>query len=218
VKRFFNKSGFTLIEILVAMTLSSVIMLMIYSAHKSIMFSIKDMAGVADFYESVNLAMRRIDRDISCTMMSPDNKKLYFVGANDVMDRSNGKVSFVTVLKSDYYLLGSVAKSVNSCDVKEVSYYLKNDPKIDDLYYLVRKEDIQYDDKPGEGGVESIMLMNVTDIRFEFTDQKSWEKQWDSKNTNKFPQAVKTILKVKNFKGKEEIFEFLTILKGHTSK
>jgi prepilin-type N-terminal cleavage/methylation domain-containing protein len=66
LKRIFNRNGFTLIEILVAITLSSIIIFMIYAVHTSVIKSIHKLTGVADFYENLNLSIRKIDRDISC--------------------------------------------------------------------------------------------------------------------------------------------------------
>ncbi|MFW6366354.1 MAG: PulJ/GspJ family protein, partial [Spirochaetota bacterium] len=71
-----QQSGFSLLEVLVAATVSSIILMMIYTAHRSIMFSVRDMAGIAEFYENVNLASRRIDRDLQCTLTVDDNKRL----------------------------------------------------------------------------------------------------------------------------------------------
>ena len=71
-----SSSGFSLIEIIVATAVSSVILLMIYSAHRSIMSAIHDLTGVADFYENVNLTIYRIDRDLSCAYFNKANKRL----------------------------------------------------------------------------------------------------------------------------------------------
>ncbi|RPI92205.1 MAG: prepilin-type N-terminal cleavage/methylation domain-containing protein, partial [Spirochaetales bacterium] len=43
---FLGWAGFTLIEVIVATALSSVILLIVYSAHRSIMTSIFDLTGV----------------------------------------------------------------------------------------------------------------------------------------------------------------------------
>jgi type II secretory pathway component PulJ len=200
---------------LVAMALSSLILLIMYSAHRAITFRIRDFTEVADFYENVNLAIRRIERDITATLYTKDNKKLFFIGENKPDELAQGTINFVTVNRNNFNMVGSVSKELHSCDIKEVGYYLKEDSKFEGLFFLMRRTANQYDDKYDEGGTESLLLKNVVDIKFEFANNNSWEKKWNSTEHKRFPEAVKTTLIVKNFRGVEESFIFLTLLYMH---
>lgn len=209
---FYNNKGFSLIEILVAVSISSILIIMIYTTQRSIMFSIRKMTGVADFYENVNLALRRIDKDISSTLYNRKNKKLFFIGENDFTDFNNGKIHFVTINYNSFNTLGNSKKSFQSSDIKEVSYFLEQDPAYPEVYLLMRREAIQYDDKHDQGGVSNIILENVVDINFEFLNRSSYDKSWDSKKHRRFPKIVKTTLTVKNYQNKEEQFTFMSRL------
>jgi len=77
-----DRSGFSLLEIVVATALSSVILLMVYSAHRSIMEAVYDLTGIADFHENVNLALEKIKKDLSFTFYDRYNQKLAFIGEN----------------------------------------------------------------------------------------------------------------------------------------
>ena len=211
-----GQEGFTLVEVLVATAVSSVILLMIYSAHRSIMTAIRDLTGVADFYENINLARYRIDRDLSCCFFNKYNKKLCFIGENNYGDFRNGKIDFVTVDHNDFLMSVNVNRELHRSDIHEVGYFLKRDPATQDLYYLMRREDSHYDDDPLHGGTESVLLENVKDIKFEFSLLNNWTDKWDSRQFNKFPRAVKTTITMKNYRGNEEqmvIVSFIELVK-----
>ncbi len=211
-----SSNGFSLLEILVATTVSSLILLLVYTAHRSIMLSINDLTGIADFYEHVNLAVNRIDKDISSTYYDRYNKKLIFVGENDYSGKSNGRIDFVCVDYNEFSVRGKLDKPNPVSDVREMGYFLKRDDIPDDkgnyLYNLVRREQIHYDDEPQSGGEESIILENIVDIKFEFRIRNRWTDKWDSRKYRKFPSAVKTNLKVRNYRGNDEEFVFISYI------
>lgn len=214
LRQLTHSDGFSILEVLVAATVSSIVLMMIYTAHRSIMFSVRDMAGIAEFYENVNLASRRIDRDIQCAVTDPENKKLFLTGENGLGDPYKGKLNFVTTMKSNIMVSGSITDPVHASDIKEVSYYLKEDPNFPGVYFLMRREANMYDDKQEEGGHSSILLENVADIRFEFgvMTTSNWDSKWDSETKNGYPVAVKTTLTVKNYRGKTETFSFISLI------
>ncbi|HNR87547.1 MAG TPA: type II secretion system protein GspJ [Spirochaetota bacterium] len=205
-----DSSGFSLIEILVATVVSSIILMMVYSSHRSIMNAVKDLTGVAEFYENINLAITRIDKDISCAYFNKFNKDVCFLGENNFTPPSSGKINFVTVDRNDINIKLDPKKEFRTSDVHEVGYSLRKDRDSDNLYQLVRREDVHYDDDPETGGRESVLLENVVDIRFEFLLLNNWTPSWDSRKYKKFPRAVKTILKLKNYRGNDEEFVFIS--------
>lgn len=209
-----TSAGFSLLEVLVAATVSSIVLMMIYTAHRSIMFSVRDMAGIAEFYENVNLATRRIDRDIQCAYIHDDNDDLFLVGDASVTEPYKGSLHFVTVMKSDLYVTAAPHKHAHTSDIKEVGYFLKEDPNYPGLFFLMRREAVTYDEEKKKGGRASILLENVEDIRFEFGSGNSpdWDSRWDTETKNRFPSAVKTTLKVKNYRGQTETFSFISRL------
>jgi type II secretion system protein J len=204
--------GFSLLEVIIATAVSSVILLMVYSAHRSIMAAIYDLTGIADFYENVGLAVQRIDKDISYVFYSRFNNRVQFIGANDTGNRSNGRVQFVSSEYTDQVLLISPKIQCPRSDIREVGYYLRQDREKPGLYRLMRREENHYDDDSETGGDESVLLENIVDIKFDFRQQNEWTDKWDSREHRRFPQAVRTTLTVKNYRGVNEDFIFLSYL------
>jgi len=209
----FQQAGFTLIEVLVASVIASIIIMMVYTAYRSIMISIRDMTGYSEFYENVNLAVSRINRDISNTYFNRKSRKIAFVST---ADEERSSLNFVTVDYHDYSISGELTRANPQCGIRETGYFIIEDPEVPAVYLLMRREQMLYDDDPLSGGIEDILLENVTGLKFEFRKQNDWSAEWDSRSTGRFPPAVRTTLKVKNYRGKEETFVFVTCLSMNT--
>ncbi len=214
--RITSSGGFSLLEILVATAVSSIILLLVYTAHRSIMVSINDLTGIADFYEHVNLAFNRINEDISSAYYDRYNKKLCFIGENDYSGMSNGNIDLVTVDHNKLSVKGKLNSPHPVSDIKEIGYRLVRqdvpDEKGNYMYNLVRREEKHYDDEPLSGGEDSIMLENLEDIKFEFRIRNRWTDKWDSRKYRKFPSAVKTTMKIRNYRGNTEEFVFVSFI------
>src|SRR6056297_208606 len=211
-----SQDGFSLLEILVATAVSSLILLLVYTAHRSIMLSINDLTGIADFYEHVNLAVNRLDEDISSAYYDRYNKDLTFIGENDYSGKNNGRIDFVCVDHNELSVRGKLNQSNPVSDIKEIGYFLKRqdlpDKKGNYLFNLVRREQIHYDNEPQSGGDESIILENIVDAKFEFRIRNRWTDKWDSRKYRKFPSAVQTTLIVRNYRGNDEEFVFVSYI------
>jgi len=205
-----RNQGFTLIEILVATAIASLILLMAYASYRSIFDSIKRSTGRSEFYENVNLAIMKIDQDLSNTYFTRYNKNITFISDNV---KGNSRLDFVTVNHNEYMFAGTARTPLRQSDVKEVGYYLREAKNTAGLYHLVKREKFNYwETDPLSGGVENLLLPNVVSLKFEFFKGNDWDENWDSRQNNLFPKAVKTTLVVKNYQAQEEKFEFVTLI------
>jgi type II secretion system protein J len=205
-----HNNGFTLIEIMVATAIASLILIMAYASYRSIFDSIKRSTGRAEFYENVNLAIMKIDMDLSNTYYTRNNKKITFICENV---RGNSKLDFVTVNHNDYNFRGTMRTPVRESDVREVGYYLREAKNTVELFHLIKREKFNYwEEDPLTGGTENVLLPNVVHLKFEFFKGNDWDENWDSRQNNLFPKAVKTTLVVKNYQAQEEKFEFITLI------
>jgi general secretion pathway protein J len=204
-----HDGGFTLIEIVVASALASLIMLMVYTAYHSTLTSVKDMTGYSEMYENINLAVSKIDADLSNCYIKPENKKICFIS---LPDGENSKLNFVTVSFNEFRVRGSLKTPVPESDVHEVGYYLKQDPQYPGVFQLIKREEAHYDDEPESGGSENVLLEDVISLQFHYKVRNEWEDSWDSRDTSRFPSLVKTTIKVKKFgvkaEGDEDTEEF----------
>jgi type II secretion system protein J len=205
-----RNGGFTLIEILVATAIASLILLMAYASYRSIFDSIKRSTGRSEFYENVNLALMKIDQDLSNTYFTRSNKNITFISESV---KGNSRLDFVTVNHNEYMFAGTERTPIRQSDVKEVGYYLREAKNTADLFHLIKREKLNYwEADPLSGGVENVLLPNVVSLKFEFYKGNDWDENWDSRQNNLYPKAVKTTLVVKNYQAQEEKFEFVTLI------
>lgn len=205
-----RNAGFTLIEIMVATAIASIILVMAYTSYRSIFDSIKRSTGRAEFYENVNLALMKIDQDISNAYYTRGNKNITFISENV---RGNSRLDFVTVNHNDFMMAGKKNTPVHMSDIKEVGYFLIEAKNTMDLFRLMKREKTSYwDEDPLQGGTEHVLLPNVVSLKFEFHKGNDWADDWDSRQNNMFPRAVKTTLVVKNYQAQEEKFEFISLI------
>lgn len=206
-----GSGGFTLIEIMVATAIASIILVMAYASYRSIFDSIKRSTGRSEFYENVNLALMKIDQDISNAYYTRGNKNITFISENN---RGNSRLDFVAVNHNDILMAGKKNTPVRMSDVREVGYFLIEAKNTIDLFRLVKREKVNYwEEEPMTGGTENVLLPNVVSLKFEFNKGgNDWVDDWDSRQNNMFPKAVKTTLVVKNYQAQEEKFEFITLL------
>lgn len=205
-----RNAGFTLIEIMVATAIASIIMVMMYASYRSIFNSIMRSTGHAEFYENVNLAISKIDQDISNTYYAKNNKNIRFTCEDE---GGNSVLTLASVNHTDTSISGSLNTPNHVSDVREVSYYLKQDRATAGLFTLIKKEKINYwEEEAIDGGTENILLPNVVSLKFDFHRGEQWDENWDSTQNNQIPRAVRTTLLVKNYQAQEEEFQFVTIV------
>ena len=208
-KIFQSESGFTLIEVMTATLISSLILVMSYAAYDTIIKTIMNVSGYSEFYENINLALMRIDRDISNIYYRPDNPDTVVVAEGE---KDRLLFAFLTADAKEFNIIGDPSQPNHQSDVVKIGYLLKKDENIPDLYTLIRRHDNYFYDSPLEGGTESVILYNVTDLTFEFRSGNDWTKRWDSRDTKRFPTAVRTTLKVKDYNENEETFILISFV------
>ncbi|HOQ12471.1 MAG TPA: prepilin-type N-terminal cleavage/methylation domain-containing protein [Spirochaetota bacterium] len=199
--------GFTLIEMLVAVTLSSIILLMIYSAYSSVIKTVNYSKSVSSFYENLNFAIKRIDNDLANIYWKEESKNLNFI--SDTFNGSS-RLNFVVAEHKENRFIFNLKEQLPLGDVHEVGYYLKPSDKRD-TFLLIRRSSIDYDDAPLEGGSEEVILEKVKSLKFDFKYRSDWESTWDSRNLKKIPRLIKTTIVIENNSGQLEQYEFMSI-------
>ena len=201
-----NNAGFTLIEMLVALALSTIILLLVYTANLVFIKSITQGGIISDYYTNINMVIRRIDRDILNTYWTDDSKQVYFIST---LEGGFSKLNFVTVERKDYRMINNIKEDSPSSDIHEVGYYLKKNDA--GQYDLIRRSLLHYNISSIDEGEEEILLKNVKSLKFSFKSGSDWVDRWDNHEGKKLPPGIKTTLVVIDMNGNDEIYEFFTM-------
>jgi type II secretion system protein J len=204
--------GFTLLEVMIAMTILAMMSLLLYTSMSSTMSGKEDTEKKDNMNHSVALAFNKISNDLQMAFLLPGpdflgtdgTRKTVFKGTEDKMDFAS--FSHVRYLKD-----------APEADFGEVGYSLE-DNKDDEGggKLLMRREAKVLDDKPDEGGTLEPLVEGVKEIHFSYFDTKKndWLKSWDSsqlENSNQLPRAVKIEIKVQDPSSEEDVYSFSTI-------
>ncbi|MCU0848174.1 MAG: type II secretion system protein GspJ [Spirochaetes bacterium] len=190
----------------VGVAVSSIMLLMLYTSYRTTLSIVKRVSGYAEFYENINLAIKKIDSDISNCYFKKEGTAHFISTTGD----GNSKLNFVTINHKDISMKGDLKRPNPDCDIKEVGYYLIKDKDYQDINLLIKREQSNYDKDPEGGGEQNIILENVVSLKFNFKQNNDWVDKWDSRQNNLYPEAVKTTLIVKNYEGIVDKYIFIS--------
>jgi len=192
MNRLNDKSGFTLLEVMIALAILSAMALAMFMATQQTLNSKQSTEDRDDSTHAIVQALNRMsdDLDMAVIVKSKDLLGADFDGEY-AFEGTEERLDFVT-FSHQRFVSGS-----KESDVAEVSYYLVPMPDEPDKRVLMRRESTKVDKNLQEGGTAFPLLENVESLRFEYLDPKGegeFKKAWDSKSidfNNQLPQAVK---------------------------
>jgi len=202
-----SNDGFTLIEMLVAVSVSSVILLMVYTAYNSIIKTVNYGSTVSDYYRRVNDALARIDSDITNLYWKDGVKNLQLIS---VFNGKSSTINFVTAEYRDYRILMKSDLAQPSCDIHETGYYLKYGPD-GKTTSLVRQTDLIYDESYSLAAYEEELLPDVISIKFEFKYRSDWAETWNTLDQKRIPRTVRTTIELMNPFNQYEKYQIISL-------
>ncbi len=224
-KRGGRSRGFTLVEILLAVSLLSIMVTVMYSAFHTMGRIMRRTQQTKDTYQAARLIMARMRQDLSCAYASPTQTNFMFRGEN--IEEADGAADALTFVSSGHIISG---RDVPEGDFAEISYYLdENNPGI-----LVRREDLSPDDEREVGGTLSILGKNVVGLDLTYLDgteqtarraggmetlldetleeEEAWLEEWDPEEKTYLPRAVRINVWLQNERQEVEDFSTTVVL------
>lgn len=188
-----DKRGFTLLEALLAVALSSLLLLLVYTTYFSIIRSIEAASEEQDILETGRILIEVIKQDLRGIMISKDAP---FIGKliEQEGEEPVSRLDFVT----------SSSMGSNPFGYSEVGYYLIKDE--DGKRFLLRREAKEVKGDPTEGGVSYELSQMVESFKISFYDRSDWKEEWDSRSSGKLPSQVRISIKVTDEKGNSKEF------------
>ncbi len=177
-----NCSGFTLVELLLAATLSALVLTGAFASLSVVLQAYKNQAGKSNTADTARLVLERMRIDLLHTFFSPHSETTRFVG----MDQSNG------LLQNDTLTFISTVNNPQetgpgTSDLVEVQYYIDQDETTPEKW-LVRRYDATPDMDPFSGGEISLLGPKVFYLEIQYFDGYTWWPSWDSSEA--IPLAV----------------------------
>jgi general secretion pathway protein J len=199
MKRAARSAGFTLIELMVAITIVSMMMVIAWGTTQETLRAKKYYEKVQERYREVRVAMNTMARDINMAYISSNedmtlvDRRTFFIG------ETSGDVAS---LRFSAWAHTKLYADAHEGDQTIIAYYSCPDPEDRTLKDICRREthrlaNLKYDQIPGESDV---LFAGVDKLKFEYWDvqQQTWSDTWSTVaadgKPNKIPDKVRITL------------------------
>lgn len=210
-----NRKGFTLLELIVAMSIFTVIAAATYSMFDSA----RSVSTRAEFrsqlFQSARAALQAIEDDLRGAVM-PANATVDtgFIATNGGSEKEPvDKIEFFTCSRHTAQPYDVTQTDVvRGIDVAKVYYWIEPDQK-KTVHGLVRERPLEITPPSGpvhrEEDVKEV-AQDVVYVNFRFYDNGEWRDTWDSTQQRKLPKAVEVTVHVRGEWRDEEVIEPFT--------
>jgi prepilin-type N-terminal cleavage/methylation domain-containing protein len=228
-----QNSGFTLIEVLVAVGILAIFASVIYSSFFGTMRIIRETEELTDSFQPARLILDRITRDLKGAVHILNDPRYIFSGIDSYDgDPNHDRLDFTT--NANVIIDGDTPQS----DLAEISYYIDRNHTSNG--YLVRRANIYPNKEPDKGGELKIIAENITGLNFKYflveqktddallteqekkeqkksaweliEDPENWKDYWDWKEHQFIPIMVKVELSLRENNGEEASFSTVVFL------
>jgi general secretion pathway protein J len=195
--------GFTLIEVVISISILAFITMLLYGAFAALKRSKDGLARVQDRQREARLAMARITRELQSAYLSahaPLNQAM-------IQQKTQFKGERGTPAdRLDFTAFANrrLDRNTHVSDQCELSYYGDASPDGSGQTDLVRRVDTELDLEPGKGGRVEVLATDIDLFNLEYLDALSgqWQETWDTTQTtgqpDRLPMQVRVILVLNN--------------------
>jgi type II secretion system protein J len=207
-----TSAAFTLIEIMIAIGIFSLVLAAIYSSWTAILRAAKTGQQVAADVQRMRIAVRMLEDSLGSAQSFAANLPYYYFMAEN---GSQGALSFVARLSRSFPRSGKFG----DLDVRRVTFSVESGPE-GSKQLVVRQMPLVMDEPdPDEKQNPIVLVKNVKAFDMQFLDANKnppeWVDEWTEAKTNQLPKMVMITLKVgtspRNPQAVEEITRFISI-------
>lgn len=211
-----DKSGFTLIEVLIVVTITAIVLTMLYSSFSQLVTAKRRVETENELIQEANTILLKMRHDlvnafprgnINSEVSSPSAYS-YFTGS---LEGDNSRIVFTSFAKDPTHYSTQSGQS-------EISYYLlplRGDRE--DMFALMRKDNYWIGND--EAGAAYPISERVLSFRVNFLSERSpastneeevWE--WNSSVMRGFPKAVQVRIILLGNGGQEEVYSMIVAI------
>lgn len=186
------RTGFTLVEILIALAILAMIVASTFTIFRSSSSSWQKGEKRSERYHNARVAIGKMSAEISHAVID-EGKPGRFIGE-----------------KEDVRFISFVSAASGVFELAEIGYWLDKNERV-----LMRNEDVDPDYDFSTQDYSDILADNISMLEFSYYNGTRWSDTWDSNSSEKnLPEAVKIKIEVEDRQNKEgETFEVITRLK-----
>jgi general secretion pathway protein J len=204
--------GFTLIEVMIAVSITAVIGAMALGAFQRANAARVSVEQQDERVAGARATLGRMARELEAAFLSDHYDRVRFRDRPTVFKGRDGG-------DRDTLLFATMAHGRSLRDAKEsdqsvLEYSVDADPDAPGEYALFRREKVRLDDEPDRGGTRALLLRHVTgfDVTFWDWQKQEWVRDWSTAPGERtlLPSRVRVKLTLKMPDGTERPFETQT--------
>lgn len=179
--RRFRAAGFTLLEVIVAVSVLAMISTLVFTSFSSLKRSKDGVRGVSERYREGRMALSRVARELQGAYISkhlPIDESL--VVGRTVFQAEPGspadRIDFAA------FVHRRLDRDSRESDQAEISYFGMENPNDRGVFDLVRREASRIDLEPREGGRAQVLASDIDLFDVQYLDPLTgqWVERWDS--------------------------------------
>jgi type II secretion system protein J len=202
-------AAFTLVEIMVAIGIFSMVLAAIYSSWTAILRASKTGLEVAASVQRSRIAIRMLEDSLSSAQSFTANLPYYyFLGESG----NEATLSFVARLSKSFPRSGKFG----DLDVRRITFSIERGPDASSQLVMRQMPLLMEEPDADEKQNPIVLLTHVKSFEMQFLDSNKnppeWVDEWTEVKTNQLPKTVMITLKVgNNAHAQEEITRFISI-------
>ena len=186
-----TRSGFTLIEIVLAVALCALVMMLIYGVLASTIQAAEQIDELTHGSEIGPAILAQIREDVGSAFL-PGKDQDFFVGQERA---GRDRLDFVS--SSAVFASETPGSEPKIHWVNEIGYQVKEGPSKEDGLVLYRRVDPFVDAEPLRGGRLTAIAEKVIAFKVTYWTGSEWVPSWvSSKQDNELPESIKVELKL----------------------
>jgi type II secretion system protein J len=187
--RGFN--GFTLLEVLIAVTIMAGIVTVIYTSFSTTSRNVEQAEARRDQMDLARTLVSKLSNDITNAYYNPLMPTTIFYGKKSTTaqdDQRYDSISLTTL--TNWRKPGS-----KESDLWEVGYRFDEQPdKSARVMVRSEKRELSSDQPPLEGGTDFIITDRIRGFRLRYFNGLTWSDEWDSRTLQMLPKSVEIAL------------------------
>ncbi|TDI88813.1 MAG: prepilin-type N-terminal cleavage/methylation domain-containing protein [Candidatus Dadabacteria bacterium] len=209
-----TNKGFTLIEVLLAVFIASIVLTVLYASFFQILKAKEKVEEELELYHETRVIFSKMTKDLVTAfprgIVNSDSSNLkypFFIGSED---GNNSSLTFTSLSRRP-------AKGARESDQTEISYFLEPAEDTPDLFVLIRRDNPTI----GTDGGGAQYPISERIVRFKVSylgntsignDNQELEFEWNSNETSSLPTAVNVNLTIRSPRGEDIEFNSLIII------
>jgi len=207
-----TRRGFTLLEMLIAMTILAIVLTIAYRVFSSSYAALHRVDPDRDPFQTARVILDRMAEEIQSAYYRPGLSYTGFLGENDTKDEAPwDSLTFSSL--ANFYWIKSV-EGINESDFLKIAYVLVEDQE---ERLLMRAQDPSFstfeesaeDLGTADRGVHQL-ADHVWGVDFRYLDGEEWLEEWNAQDRQRLPDAVEVKLILETAEGKR--LSFYTVI------